>query len=106
MGAEQRSRRHLPPNTVCYLCGREIASGEKWNRDHVPPQRFYGKSIRPQINRSLGLLHTHTTCNSDFKRDEEYYVACFAGHADTATGRSVFEDIRRGVAKGHDVPLL
>jgi hypothetical protein len=51
MGREQRSRRRLPPGTICYLCGGEIAAAEKWDRDHIPPQRFYGKSIRTTFSR-------------------------------------------------------
>ena len=51
-------------------------------------------------------LHVHASCNTAYKADEEYYAALFAGHADTATGRAVFADWRRGVAKGHDQGLL
>jgi hypothetical protein len=106
MGWEQRSRRSVPAGTVCYLCGNPIAAGEDWNKDHVPPQRFYGKSIRSTFNPNLHGLHTHSACNTGYKADEEYYAASFAGHADSDTGRAVFADWRRGVAKGHDQGLL
>ena len=106
MGWAQRSRRHLPPGTVCYLCGAPFVAGEEWNLDHVPPQRFYGKAIRSAFNPNLGWLPTHPHCNSAYKADEEYYVASFAGHTDSDTGRSVFNDFRGAVAKGHDVGLL
>jgi hypothetical protein len=106
MGREARSRRHLPLGTVCYVCGQDITDGQAWNRDHVPPRRFYGKSIRNAFNPNLDWLHTHTACNSSYKKDEEYYVASFASHADSDAGRAVFEDWSRGVAKGHDTGLL
>jgi hypothetical protein len=106
MGWQQRSRRNIPTGTVCYLCGHIIQPDQAWNKDHVPPQRFYGKSIRQKFNPNLRGLHTHTVCNSAYKADEEYYTAVFAGHADSPTGRSVFADWQRGVAKGHDVGLL
>jgi hypothetical protein len=106
MGWQQRSRRDLPPDTICYLCRQVIGRDQGWNKDHVPPQRFYGKSIRQTFNLNLRGLHTHTTCNTGYKADEEYYVAAFAGHADSPTGRAVFTDWRRGIAKGHDAGLL
>jgi len=91
---------------VCYLCGLGIAEDQDWNRDHVPPQRFYGKSIRAAFNPNLHWLPTHTTCNSAYKKDEEYYVASFAGHADSESAASVFEDFRRAVGRGHDTGLF
>jgi hypothetical protein len=106
MGKEQRSRTNLPAGTVCYLCERAILDGEAWNRDHVPPQRFYGKSIRTQFNPNLAWLPTHNACNSAYKKDEEYYVAAFVGHSNSATALSVWNDLKTGVAKGHDVGLL
>jgi hypothetical protein len=109
VGREQRSRRYLPAGTrtICYLCGHEIAPEQPWNRDHVPPQRFYGKSIREAFNPNLGWLYTHNACNTAYKDDEEYYVAALSGHAvESDTGRSVFADFRRGVERGHDTGLL
>jgi hypothetical protein len=106
MGWAKRSRRYLEPGTLCYLCGNEITSGQDWNRDHVPPQRFYGKSIRQAFNPNLHWHPTHTGCNTAYKADEEYYAAAFSGHADSHSGQSTFEDFRRGVAQGHDAGLL
>lgn len=106
MGREQRNRRHLQAGTVCYLCGKEILNGEQWNRDHVPPQRFYGKSIKAAFNPNLAWLATHTACNSAYKRDEEYYAAAFSGHAESDAGNAVFEDWKQAVNKGHDPGLL
>jgi hypothetical protein len=105
MGWQKRSRKYVPPGTTCYLCGDMIAADQDWNRDHVPPQRFYGKSIRSTFNPNLDWLPTHTICNSGYKKDEEYYAAAFSSHADSDTGRAVFEDWGKGVAKGHDAGL-
>ena len=96
----------MPLNTICYLCGQAIEIDQEWNKDHVPPQRFYGKSIRKRFNPNLQSLYTHAACNSDYKPDEEYYVAAFSGQADSMTGRAVFADWQRAVAKGHDTGLL
>jgi len=106
MGREQRSRRKLPQGTICYLCGDEILEDEPWDRDHVPPERFYGKSIKRTYNPNLGWLYTHVDCNSAYRSDEEYYVAVFASFAHTDAGRSVVSDLRRGLDKGHGAGLL
>lgn len=64
MGRDQRSRRKLAQGTFCYLCGKVIAEGEEWNRDHVPPQRLFAKSVRQQYSSQLDWLPTHVACNS------------------------------------------
>lgn len=56
MGWAQRSRRYLSPATICYLCDAEVVEGQEWNRDHVPPQRFFGKAIRDAFNPNLSWL--------------------------------------------------
>jgi hypothetical protein len=106
MGKEQRSRRRLEPGTMCYLCSCPIdAKAEKWNRDHVPPERFYARALKDQF-RNLHWLPTHVICNSDYRLDEAYFTTAFAGHAKSSMGRAVFEDFRRARAKGHDIGLL
>jgi hypothetical protein len=72
----------------------------------VPPERFYGKSVRTKYQPNLAWLYTHAACNSAFRSDEEYFVASFAGHANSETGLSVFEDLRRAGARGHSLGLL
>ena len=67
MGWQQRSRRRLPPGVICYLCGLAIEADQDWNKDHVPPQRFFGKAIRVAHNPNLNGFHTHTACNSGYK---------------------------------------
>jgi hypothetical protein len=106
MGREQRSRRNLPNDTFCYLCGEPIVDGEEWNRDHVPPQRLFAKSVRRQYSPQLDWLPTHVACNSAFASDEEYLVTALVGQHGTAWAKAVFEDIKRGVAKRSGVGLI
>lgn len=106
MGWEQRSRRKLPSGTICYLCGHPISPEQPWDRDHVPPERFYGKSVRRQHSPNLTWLYTHRVCNQTYRPDEEYYVAAFAPFTRSDTGRSVVADFQRGVDKGHHAGLL
>jgi hypothetical protein len=103
---KRRSRRHLPPGTVCYLCGKPILEHEDWNRDHVPPERFFGQSVKQHNSVDLHWLPTHTTCNSAYRSDEEYFVMALAGQQQTAVAMSVWADIKRGVEKGHGKGLL
>ena len=102
----QSSRRRIPPNTVCYLCGRPIADDEPWNRDHIPPERFFAHVVKVQFNPQLQWLYTHASCNSAYREDEEYAIAVLAGHAKSPVGDAVIDDLRRAIAKGHSRGLL
>jgi hypothetical protein len=106
MGHEQRSRRRLAPGTFCYLCGDPIAQGEEWNRDHTPPQRLFAKSVRKRYSPQLAWLPTHIACNSAYASDEDYFVTALVGQHGTEWAKAVFEDIRRGVAKGQGIGLI
>lgn len=106
MGRDQRSRRKLTPDTFCYLCGKLIAEGEEWNRDHVPPQRLFAKSVRQQHSPQLDWLPTHVACNSAYRDDEDYFVTALVGHHGTAWAKAVMEDIRRGAAKGQGTGVI
>jgi hypothetical protein len=98
--------RRLPPGTFCYLCGKVIAEGEDWNRDHVPPQRLFAKSVRKQRAVQLDWLPTHNACNSAYASDEDYFVTALVGQHGTEWAKAVFADIRRGVARGQGVGLI
>lgn len=106
MGREQRSRRRLPPGAFCYLCGNLLTDGEDWNRDHVPPQRLFAKTVRRQYSPQLDWLPTHIACNSAYASDEDYFVTALVGQHGTAWAKAVFEDVRRGVAKGQGIGLI
>ena len=107
VGREQRSRRYLPPDATCYLCGLAIEPDQLWNRDHVPPERVFGKQVRREHAVDLKWLYAHSACNTGYKDDEEYFVVALAGHhRQTSTGRAVWDDIARGAAAGHGVGLL
>jgi hypothetical protein len=112
MGREQRSRRRLEPGTVCYLCGQQI-DGD-WNRDHIPPQRMFGKRIKRILTPQLQWLPTHVACNSSYRADEEYVILSLfptalthdASAIPTPAARSVFEDVMNAQGKGHAIRLM
>ena len=106
MGKEQRSRSKLNPGTLCYLCLEPLLEGQPWDRDHVPPQRIFGKDLRRQFGLQLEWLPTHRVCNNAAKSDEEYFVLALAGHHRTPTGEAVWRDIERGAKKGHALGLI
>jgi hypothetical protein len=107
MGREQRSRRYLRSDSSCYLCGLPIGRDQPWNRDHVPPERVFGKEVRQHHSVDLKWLPTHSACNSAYRADEEYFVVALAGHhRQTATGLAVWNDIARGAPAGHGLGLL
>ena len=82
------------------------AATEKWNRDHIPAKRVFGSEILDKYNLQLAWLRTHITCNSDYRADEEYFIASFVGHVGTDTANAVRKDLRDAAAKGHGVGLL
>jgi hypothetical protein len=100
------SRRRLSPGATCYLCGKSISADDPWNRDHVPPLRFFAKPLRTQFHVQLEWLPTHKNCNTSYQQDEAYFVVSFVGHLSTQTARAVMGDIGRGVSQGHEVGLV
>ena len=104
------TKRHLSSGTVCYLCGKEIADGQDWDRDHVPPARWFSTAIKQEFNPNLEWLPTHTTCNREYKLDEEYFFNSMLPVAlKSPVGRSAFWDLARGfrhkpqLALGHQI---
>jgi len=57
---------------ICYLCSKPIKKGEM-SRDHVPPLRFFPRSLREKYKPNLITLPTHKQCNESYKKDEEYF---------------------------------
>ena len=51
-------------------------------------------------------LATHTTCNSPYREDEEYFVVSFAGHVQTPMANAVMNDLKKAALKGHGVGLI
>jgi hypothetical protein len=84
---------------------KEIVDFE-WDRDHVPPERIFAKSIRVEYSPQLEWNYAHKRCNRAYRRDEEYFVVSFAGHVSSPTAEAVMANIRRGVAQGHGVGLV
>ncbi len=104
-----RSRRYLEPNTACYLCSLPIEKGQNWNRDHIPPSRFFGSALKKSLNPQLRWLPTHVECNSSYRRDEELFVlnAVFmAAASESEAADSLLADIRRGLLKGQQHGLF
>lgn len=55
---------------------------------------------------NLDWLYTHESCNSEYRKDEEYTIAALVGHARTHAARAVMEDLRDAFKKGHKRGLL
>ncbi len=106
MGREQKSRRRVPSGTLCYLCGKPIRQHDSWNRDHLPPAAFFGSALKRVFAFNLPWLYTHQSCNSAYRGDEEYTIAALAGHAQSATGNAVMDDLRSAFRQGHKHGLL
>ena len=106
MAREQRSRRYLSPDAICYLCCKPITPDENWNRDHVPPERIYGKRVRQEHHVTLDWLYAHEACNSAYQSDEEYFVVALVGHHNSPTAKAVWEDLTRGSGRGHSRGLI
>jgi hypothetical protein len=58
---------------ICYLCGRPLAPPT--NTDHPVMQQLFAPEIRRKYNISqLLTLDVHKSCNTGYKRDEDYFV--------------------------------
>lgn len=104
-----RSRRYLESHTLCYLCSQPIRQSQAWNRDHIPPSRFFGSALKRALNPQLEWLPTHEICNSDYRRDEELFVlnAVFMASASgSESAEALLADIRRGLLKGQQHGLF
>lgn len=88
------------------MCGKPIAEGESWNRDHLPPAAFFGSLLKQFLSLNLYWLYTHESCNSAYRQDEEYVIAALVGHAQTPAARAVMRDLRVAFEKGHKRGLL
>jgi hypothetical protein len=54
-----------------------ITQDQEWNRDHVPLQRLFAKSVRPQHSPQLDWLLTLVAGNSAFANDEDWASAFY-----------------------------
>ncbi|HEX5010517.1 MAG TPA: hypothetical protein VFY71_08945 [Planctomycetota bacterium] len=84
MGYAAKNQQKAQEGKTCYLCGLKFQPGEKSNKDHVPPARLFGSSIKQEFMLQLDTLPTHPACNSSFKKDEEYFLG---GHPKPAINR-------------------
>jgi hypothetical protein len=83
----------------CYLCGKELAGDI--NDDHVPPRHFYAQELRRAHNPNLLTIPTHTSCNSSYQKDEEYFVHTMIPLArDSYSGQAIFRNVLAAYTKG------
>jgi len=51
----------------CYVCGKDFAPGDSWDRDHVPAKKaFHVRHRDPPL-----WLPTHETCNNDHSETDK-----------------------------------
>ncbi len=91
-----------PTPRLCPYCGRDLTgllSGRDFNRDHVVARQFFPEP-RPK---DLGQIIANScmTCNTSFKKDEEYFVATYSAHLAERGGTAnvIFEQVKRGLPK-------
>ena len=101
MGEAKRRRLQL---THCYLCGELLS--EPINYDHVPPAMFYGGDVRHKYPLKLLTIPVHQPCNSQWQKDEEYFVYTFMPFvAGSEGGNAVWNDHVQRLRAGRNVPL-
>ena len=71
----------------------------------MPPKRIFASTVRREFGPRLEWLPTHCECNSSYRKDEEYFVASFAGHVLTPSADAVMKNLGDAARKGHGVGL-
>jgi len=97
-----------PAAPWCYLCGSELGSRPS-NWDHVPPKRFFPRSLRTGLRLHLLRLRTHVGCNNSYQLDEEYFCAALLPlsiASSSLTAQDAFEDLVRGAQQPQGARLL
>jgi hypothetical protein len=87
------SRQRQVPAGACYLCGLPLSA--PFNVDHVPPQRFFARSIRRTYNLAkLLTIDVHEACNEAYRLDEQYFVHALAPFArGSFAGTPIFKKV-------------
>lgn len=95
-------------DTICYLCGGPLKGDKNTeNDDHVPPKQLLAKSLRKKHQINLIRLRTHTSCNSSYSLDEEYFKHCLVPFAKgTVAGNAIYEKTVDEYNGGRNVPLV
>ena len=90
--------------THCYLCGDLLC--EPINYDHVPPSMFYGADVRRKYQLKLLTIPVHQPCNSQWQKDEEYFVYTFMPFVvGSEGGNAVWNDHVTRLKAGRNLPL-
>jgi hypothetical protein len=97
-----RTQEPRAPTDTCYLCGERLCDGEA-DYDHVPPRRFYPRSVRRLARVRLLRVPAHRACNRAFQLDEEYFFSVLvpfaAGLGGATVANDAFSDLRRALRR-------
>lgn len=93
------------PTTTCYLCGKLLA----WptNGDHPIMQQLFAPELRRKYNVSqLVTLEVHESCNTAYKKDEDYFVQTLTPFArGSEAGNAIFNKVIEAYHRGKEVSL-
>jgi len=91
--------------TVCYLCGKPLVPST--NVDHPIMQQIFAPEIRRKHNISrLITLEVHQSCNTSYKRDEDYFVRTLIPFArGSEAGNAIYAKALNDYRIGKQVPL-
>ena len=91
--------------TVCYLCGKPLVPPT--NVDHPIMQQIFAPEIRRKHNISrLITLEVHQSCNTSYKRDEDYFVRTLIPFArGSEAGNAIYAKALNDYRIGKQVPL-
>jgi hypothetical protein len=91
--------------TVCYLCGKPLVPPT--NVDHPIMQQIFAPEIRRKHNISrLITFEVHQSCNTSYKRDEDYFVRALIPFArGSEAGNAIYAKALNDYRIGKQVPL-
>ena len=90
---------------TCYLCGKPLAP--PINADHPVLRQLFAPDIRRKYNISkLLTLDVHKSCNTGYKRDEDYFVRTLTPFArGSEAGNAIYAKVLNDYRVGKEVPL-
>jgi hypothetical protein len=91
---------------ICYLCTRQLTPPV--NQDQVPGQQFFPPALRKEHGPlQLLTIPVHTSCNSAYKADEDYFVHSLMPFArGTVAGDAVYSHVLSAYRAGHNAGLV
>jgi len=86
--------------TVCYLCGKPLVPST--NVDHPIMQQIFA----PEIRRKHNISRLIQSCNTSYKRDEDYFVRTLIPFArGSEAGNAIYAKALNDYRIGKQVPL-